>query len=52
MPIDPKHRKMRISDIAATAGFSELSTFNRAFRQRFGDTPRGVRRTRRDDTPS
>jgi AraC-like DNA-binding protein len=48
--VDPKHSKVRISDIAASAGFSELSTFNRAFRQRFGDTPRGVRRTRPDES--
>jgi AraC-like DNA-binding protein len=51
MLIDPQHAKIRVSDIAAAAGFSELSTFNRAFRRRFGDTPRGVRRTRRDDLP-
>ena len=33
----------RISDIALNAGFSDLSHFNRLFRARFGDTPRGVR---------
>lgn len=34
----------RISDIALEVGFSDLSHFNRLFRARFGDTPRGVRR--------
>jgi AraC-like DNA-binding protein len=33
----------RISDIALQAGFSDISHFNRLFRSRFGDTPRGVR---------
>jgi transcriptional regulator GlxA family with amidase domain len=36
-------RKQRISDIALEAGFSDISHFNRLFRSRFGDTPRGVR---------
>jgi len=34
--------KRRISDIALEAGFSDISHFNRLFRARFGDTPRGV----------
>jgi len=33
----------RISDIALEVGFSDISHFNRLFRARFGDTPRGVR---------
>jgi AraC-like DNA-binding protein len=33
----------RISDIALRAGFSDVSHFNRLFRSRFGDTPKGVR---------
>ena len=33
----------RISDIALLVGFSDISHFNRLFRARFGDTPRGVR---------
>jgi AraC-like DNA-binding protein len=33
----------RISDIALQAGFFDISYFNRLFRSRFGDTPRGVR---------
>lgn len=32
-----------IADIAAQAGFSNVSHFNRSFRQRFGDSPSGVR---------
>ncbi|WJR77845.1 AraC family transcriptional regulator [Bradyrhizobium sp. NP1] len=43
---DPERGTQRISDIAASAGFHELSTFDRAFRRRFGDTPSGVRRRR------
>jgi AraC-like DNA-binding protein len=33
-----------IGTIALDVGFGELSTFNRAFKRRFGDTPTGVRR--------
>ena len=33
----------RICDIALQAGFSDISYFNRLFRSRFGDTPKGVR---------
>ena len=33
----------RISDVALQVGFSDISHFNRLFRSRFGDTPRGVR---------
>jgi AraC-like DNA-binding protein len=36
-------RRRRISDVALEAGFSDISYFNRLFRSRFGDTPRGVR---------
>lgn len=32
-----------ISDIALEVGFSDVSHFNRLFRARFGDSPRGVR---------
>ena len=35
--------KGRISDIALQVGFSDISYFNRLFRSRFGDTPKGVR---------
>lgn len=34
---------VRISDVAMQVGFSDISHFNRSFRRRFGDTPRGVR---------
>ena len=34
---------VRICDIALQAGFSDISYFNRLFRSRFGDTPKGVR---------
>jgi AraC-like DNA-binding protein len=40
---DPDGSKRRISDIAMEGGFSDISHFNRLFRARFGDTPRGVR---------
>jgi AraC-like DNA-binding protein len=33
----------RISDVALQSGFSDISHFNRLFRTRFGDTPRGTR---------
>ena len=34
---------VRICDIALRAGFSDISHFNRIFRSRFGDAPKGVR---------
>lgn len=34
---------LKIGEIAARAGFSDISHFNRSFRRRFGDTPHGVR---------
>jgi AraC-like DNA-binding protein len=40
---DPARAEMRIGDIAAEVGYAELSTFDRAFRRWFGDTPSGVR---------
>ena len=40
---------VRICDIALQVGFSDISYFNRLFRSRFGDTPKGVRvHARRD----
>jgi len=33
----------RIADIAARAGFTDVTHFNRLFRTRFGDTPTGAR---------
>ncbi|HEX7925156.1 MAG TPA: AraC family transcriptional regulator [Bradyrhizobium sp.] len=38
--------RQRISDIALEVGFSDVSHFNRLFRIRFGDSPRGVRLAR------
>jgi AraC-like DNA-binding protein len=41
---NPKSRGRKISDIAAAAGFSDISYFNRAFRARFGATPTDIRK--------
>jgi AraC-like DNA-binding protein len=40
---DPRWRGRKIADIAAEAGFTDLSYFNRAFRRRFGATPSDIR---------
>jgi AraC-like DNA-binding protein len=40
---DSANATMRISGIALSVGYNEPSTFNRAFRRRFGDTPSSVR---------
>jgi AraC-like DNA-binding protein len=40
---EPKSRWRKVSDVAAGAGFSDISYFNRAFRARFGATPSEVR---------
>jgi AraC-like DNA-binding protein len=40
---DPRWRHRRIAEIAAEAGFADLSYFNRAFRRRYGATPSAVR---------
>jgi AraC-like DNA-binding protein len=42
---DPRWRDRRISDIAAAAGFTDLSYFNRAFRRHCGVTPSDIRDT-------
>jgi len=42
---DPGWRQRKIADIAAEAGFADLSYFNRAFRRRFGATPSDIRAT-------
>ena len=39
---------IRILDIALEAGFAELSTFNRLFRKRFGNTPSSFKSGRRE----
>jgi AraC-like DNA-binding protein len=38
-----QHAHLPISSLAYEAGFGDLSTFNRAFRARFGATPSGIR---------
>jgi AraC-like DNA-binding protein len=40
---EPTSKLRKISDIAAAAGFSDISYFNRAFRTRFGATPTDIR---------
>jgi AraC-like DNA-binding protein len=39
-----------VSEIALDSGFSDVSYFNRRFRQRFGDTPSGFRPDRQTST--
>jgi AraC-like DNA-binding protein len=46
---DPRADRQTISEIAYSAGFSDISYFNRSFRRRFGDTPSGVRGSGRSD---
>jgi AraC-like DNA-binding protein len=43
MLTDPRHAHEKITTIALDAGFADVSYFNRAFRQLYGDTPSGVR---------
>jgi AraC-like DNA-binding protein len=40
---DPQLRHRKIADVAAKAGFADLSYFNRAFRRYFGVTPSDLR---------
>ncbi len=40
---EPNSKWRKISDVAASAGFSDISYFNRAFRARFGATPTDIR---------
>jgi AraC-like DNA-binding protein len=40
---DPGCGHFRIAEIASSAGFSDISHFNRSFRHAFGDTPYGMR---------
>jgi AraC-like DNA-binding protein len=40
---DPQWSNSKIADIAAEAGFNDLSYFNRAFRRHFGATPSDLR---------
>jgi AraC-like DNA-binding protein len=43
---EPRGQRRKISDIATTAGFADISYFNRAFKARFGATPSDVRQGR------
>jgi AraC-like DNA-binding protein len=43
MLTDPRRASEKISSIAFDAGFADVSYFNRAFRQHYGDTPSSVR---------
>jgi AraC-like DNA-binding protein len=40
---DPQWRPRKIAEIAAEAGFTDLSYFNRAFRRQFAMTPSNMR---------
>ncbi len=40
---DPQWRHRKIADIAAEAGFTDLSYFNRVFRRQYGATPSDLR---------
>ena len=40
---EPGCSHLRVAEIAARAGFADISHFNRGFRRHFGDTPHGVR---------
>ncbi|WP_207393997.1 helix-turn-helix domain-containing protein [Actinomadura formosensis] len=42
---DPLYRHVTITDLAHTTGFSSASALSHAFRQRFGVSPRELRRT-------
>ena len=44
---DPLWGHRKVADIAAEAGFTDLSYFNRAFRRRFGSTPSAIREAER-----
>jgi AraC-like DNA-binding protein len=43
MLVDVRYLHLKVSEIAYSAGFSDLSYFNRRFRSRFGMTPREAR---------
>ncbi len=46
----PLWRTRKIAEIAAQAGFNDLSYFNRAFRRRFGATPSDLREAARSES--
>lgn len=37
-------REMRVAEVAFLSGFGDLSYFNRSFKKRFGESPRGYRK--------
>jgi AraC-like DNA-binding protein len=41
--LDPLNRRRKVSDLAHSAGFPDISYFNRVFRRRFGATPSDMR---------
>jgi AraC-like DNA-binding protein len=43
MLADPRHDRLKVSDIAYACGFNEVPYFNRCFRRRFGAAPRQYR---------
>lgn len=49
---DPAMRKRLVSDIAFSAGFNDLSHFGRAYRARYGCTPRDTRHGSTGQEPS
>jgi AraC-like DNA-binding protein len=49
MLTDARSAGLTITGIAFSAGFSDLSHFNRAFRRAYGATPSDVRATARRD---
>jgi AraC-like DNA-binding protein len=53
MLLDPACAHMRVGDIAFAVGFGDMTTFNRSFRRRYGDTPRAIRHgQKRNKKPS
>ncbi|CAA2139004.1 AraC family transcriptional regulator [Hyphomicrobium sp. ghe19] len=44
--VEAPYQHLKVSEIAYSSGFSDLSYFNRAFRRRFGKTPSDVRNDR------
>jgi transcriptional regulator GlxA family with amidase domain len=46
MLADPRHHRLKVSEIAHACGFNEVSYFNRCFRRRFGATPTTARNGR------
>lgn len=44
MLIDPMFEKLTVSEVGCRCGFTDPTTFTRAFRREFGDTPSSLRR--------